>query len=67
MFDGAANFKGAALNDADRSRINLLNTLVKVLTRFRVGRYACRADLSKCFFQVALPKSQKRFVPFGMV
>ena len=59
MFDGAATFKGATFNDAVHSGINLLNSLVKVLTRFRVGRYACTADLSKCFFQVAMPESPR--------
>ena len=50
VLDGAATFKGLALNDAVHSGINLLNGLVEVLTRFRVGRYACTANLSKCFF-----------------
>ena len=59
MFYGAATFKGGALNDAVHSGINLLNSLVEVLTRFRVERYACTADLSKCFFQVAMPESQR--------
>ena len=36
VFDGATTFKGAALNDAVYSGINLLNSLVEVLTRFRV-------------------------------
>ena len=38
---------------------NLLNNLVKVLTRFRLGKFACMADLSKCFFQVAVPEAQR--------
>ena len=59
MFDRAATFKGAAINDAVHSGINLLNGLVEVLTRFRVRRYACTVDLSNCFFQVAIPESQK--------
>ena len=50
VFEGAATFKGVTLNDAVHSKINLLNGVVEVLTRFRVGRYACTADLSKCFF-----------------
>ena len=29
---------------------NLLNGLVEVLTRFRMGKYACVTDLSRCFF-----------------
>ena len=59
MFDGTATFKGVALNNAVHSGINLLNGLVEVLTRFRVGRYACTADLSKYFFQMAMPESQR--------
>ena len=37
----------------------MLNDLAKVLTRFRFGRYACMADLSKYFFQVSVPKNQR--------
>ena len=37
----------------------MLNDLVKVLTRFRTERYACMADLSKCFFQVSVPENQR--------
>ena len=59
VFDGAAKFEGAALNDAVLPGSNLLNGLVDVLIRFRVGRYACMADLSKCFFQVAMPENQQ--------
>ena len=65
VFDGAATLKRAALNDAIHSGINLINGLVEVLTRFRVGRYACTADLSKCFFQVAMPESQRDL--FGLI
>ena len=27
--------------------------------RFRLGKYACMADLSKCFFQIAMPVHQQ--------
>ena len=50
VFDGAATFKGVSLNDGVLPGINVLNCLVEVLTRFRLGKYACMADLSKCFF-----------------
>ena len=59
VFDGAATFKGLSLNDAVFGGSNLLNGLVEVLTRFRIGKYACMADLSKCFFQVAIPEKQR--------
>ena len=59
VFDGAATFKGVSLNDGVLPGVNLLNGLVEVLTRFRLGKYACMADLSKCFFQIAMPKEQQ--------
>ena len=37
----------------------MLNNLVEVLTRFRLGKFACMADLNKCFFQVAVPEAQR--------
>ena len=58
VFDRAATSKRAALNDAVHSGINLSNGLVEVLT-MQVGRYTCKADLSKWFFQVAMPESQR--------
>ena len=59
VFDGTAKFQESALNDAVLSGVNLLNNLVDVLTKFQVGKYACMADLSKCFFQVSLPENQR--------
>ena len=59
VFDEAATFDGTALNDAVLPGINLLNELVDVLTRFRVGRYACMADLSEYFLQVSVPENQR--------
>ena len=59
VFDGAATFQGLSLNDAVFPGVNLLNGLVGVPNRFRLGRFACMADLSKCFFQVALSREQQ--------
>ena len=59
VFDGAATFHGLSLNDAVLPRVNLSNGLVSVLNRFRLGRFAFMADLSKCFFQVASPREQQ--------
>ena len=59
VYDGAATFKGKYVNQAVLAGTNLLNNLVEVLIRFRVRRYACFADLSKCFFQVAIPETQR--------
>ena len=59
VYDGAATFGGVCLNQTVLAGTNLLNNLVEVLTRFRLGKFACMADLSKCFFQVAVPETQR--------
>ena len=57
--DGAAKVGGTCLNQAVLAGPNLLNNLLKVLARFRLGKFACMADLSKCFFQIAIPEGQR--------
>ena len=59
VFDGAATYKDVSLNDPVYPGENFLNGLVDVLTRFRLGKFACMADVSKCFFQDSIPESQR--------
>ena len=59
VYDGAATAGGVSLNRAILAGKNLLNGLVDVLMRFRMGKYACIADASKCFFQIKLPRDQQ--------
>ena len=59
VYDGAAAVQGMSLNQAVFAAENLLSNLVEVLTRFRLGKFACMADLSKRFFQVQIPPSQR--------
>ena len=59
VYDGAATVGGASLNQAVLAGENLLNGLVDVLMRFRMGKFACVADVSKCFFQIKIPESQQ--------
>ena len=59
VYDGAATFTCKCRNQAVLAGTNLQNDLVEVLIRFRIGRYACIADLSKCFFQVVMPETQR--------
>ena len=33
--------------------------MVDVLMDFRMGKYACVVDVSKCFFQIKLPQNQQ--------
>ena len=59
VHDGATSNKSTLLNQAVSAGTNFLNNLVEVLTRFRLGKYAFVADLSKCFFQVTLSEAQQ--------
>ena len=59
VFDGAITFQDMSLNDAVLPRVDLLNGLVEVLISFCFGKYACMAYLSKCLFQISVPKEQQ--------
>ena len=59
VYDGSAVFDGMSLNQLVLAGENLLNNLVEVLVRFCLGKFACVADLSKCFFQVKIPPDQR--------
>ena len=62
VYDGSTAWKGRCINDSTYSGPDLLNKLSHVLARFRVGKYALMADLSKCFFQILLPRDQHLFL-----
>ena len=59
VYDGKAEFMNTCVNDIIMSGSDLLNQLVHVLTRFRMGIYALMSDVTKCFFQIQLPKEQR--------
>ena len=44
VYDDAATVGGVCLNQAVLAGTNLLNNLVEVVVRFRLGKYACVAD-----------------------
>ena len=58
-FDGAATFKGAALKILPILESIFFKRFSRSFDKISSGRYACMADLSKCFFQVAMPESQR--------
>ena len=58
VYAGAATAGGVSLNWAVLAGEDFLNGLVDVLMRFRMGKYAYVADVSKCFFQIKLPRNQ---------
>ena len=53
VYDGAAALQGMSMNQAVVAGEKLL------LSRFRLGKFAGVANLSKCFFQVQIPPSQQ--------
>ena len=65
--DGAATFRGKCLNQAVLAGTNLLNNLVEVLMRFRIGQYAGIADLSKCFFSSGYSRDTTRLISHYLV
>ena len=56
--DAATTSEDASLNQVVWAGENLLINLVDVLMRFRMGKFACVADVSKCFFQIKILESQ---------
>ena len=61
VYSGSEMFKGRCINDSMHSGPDLLNKFSHVLARFRLGEFALMADLSQCFFQIMLPKSQQNY------
>ena len=51
LCDGAATFQSLSLNEAILPGVNLLNGLVGVLNRFRLGRFACMAEAGTVLFK----------------
>ena len=56
VYNGATTFKGICPNHAVFLGTDLLKRLTDVLTCFRLDRFPCMADLSKCFFQISIPE-----------
>ena len=59
VYDGKSQYKGTCVNDVILSGPDLLNSLVKILVRFRRGEFAMMADVQKCYFQIGVPEEQR--------
>ena len=59
VYDGSADLNGVCVNDFIETGPDLLNSLADILARFRLGKFGMMADLTKCFFQIGLPESQR--------
>ena len=64
VFDCAARFFGTSLNDALSQGPDLLNSLVGVLTRFRMEPVALAADIEQMFHQVKVKPKDRNSLQF---
>ena len=64
MFDASAKFSGISLNDMLMPGPDLTNSLVGVLTRFRMERVATMADIEQMLYQVRIPEHQYDYLRF---
>ena len=52
VYDAAANYKNCSLNDHLLKGPDLLNNLVSIVIRFRLGQFAVISDIEQMFHQV---------------
>ena len=64
IFDGAAKYKGVSLNDSLLQGPDQTNSLLDVLTRFRMDKVAFTADIENMFHQVRVPASDRDYFRF---
>ena len=59
VLNGASKFQGQSLNNALLTGLDLLQSLIHILIRFRQHKYAVSADIERMFLQVGvIPKDQ---------
>ena len=64
VFDCSAKYRGRSLNDTLLQGPDLVNALIGVLCRFRVGSVAFMADVEKMFYQFKVNKEHRDFLRF---
>ena len=64
MFDARANFKSTWLNNNTLKRLDLLNSLLSVLTKFREERCGTMSDIQQMFHQVLTNRDNQQALRF---
>ena len=62
--NAAAKYQGVALNDKFLSGVNLLQSLIGIIFRFREHQIALPAHIEAMFLQVAVPNEDSRCLRF---
>ena len=64
VFDAGATYNSTSLNKSLLKGPDLLNNLVGVLTRFRMGRYAVMGDIEQMFHQILVENKDRDVLRF---
>ena len=64
VFDASAKFAGTSLNDYLLKRLDLLNSLVTILLRFRNRKYYISGDIEKMFHQIFVKQNDRNYLRF---
>lgn len=65
VFDASARNKGSpSLNDCLEKGPNLLELILTILMRFRMGRYGVLSDIKKAFLQISVRRNDRDFLRF---
>ena len=64
VFDTGATYNSASINKSLMNVPDLLNNLVGVLTRFRIGRYAIMGNIEQIFHQILVENKDRDVLRF---
>lgn len=64
VFDSSAKFLGVSLNDVLTTGLDLTNSLIGVLLKFRKDRVAIPADIEQMFFNFYVHEEDRNFLRF---
>ena len=64
MFDAGATYNSTSLNKSLLKGPDLLNSLVGILARFRMGHYAVMGDVEQMFHQILVENKDRDLLSF---
>ena len=64
MFDAGATYNSTSLHKSLLKGPDLLNSLVRVLARFRMGHYAVMGDVEQMFHQILVENKDRDVLSF---